>query len=1041
MEINFGLKPFWFWNGKMDNGEIVRQLREMSDKGVGGFFIHPRQGLTVPYMSDMWFEKVGVAIEEAKKLNLEVWLYDEFPYPSGIAGGEVVNGHPELAARALNITKVDAVGGHALDIELPMGVVLAASAYPVVKGCVQWEQKRDLSSHIGIGYREKIYQESGLTFYNKKRFFGGEAGKFLHWEAPTGQWKIYVFMEVPVSHFKYFGTFIDPLNPAATDRFLMTTHEKYKMHFGSEFGKTIKGIFVDETAPFGEDIPWSPLLPELFRLRNGYDLIEFLPALVEKMGENSDQIRYDFWNTVVSTFIENFDMRIHEWCKKNNILYVGEKPILRSSQLQHMDIPGTDAGHQKAGDNPLISDGIYRHSGKVGSSAAHFYNKKMVLCEAFHSIGWSMTYQDMKWIMDWLAMTGINMFVPHGYFYTTDALAKHDAPPSPFFQMPAWKYNHSISLYMKDLLSNLASGARKVDILIMDPITSTWTAMGEKKHVKKKLFEDFGKLQDTMLRQHMDYYIIDPELLSQAEVKEGCLYVNGERYQVLVIPPAMNIDQAAMKVVKKYLGQGGITVMAGCLPVEKIDLASATASVFDKALGLDSMEIYENYIHPTEEPGKPYRIQVGNATFASAINDIPGCIKDYMSEDISIYTENMENENIMAAHYIKQDSELYFLINVSKEVYETQVKIKYDCESRPCLSSIPIGTDEACEVLDFKTENGYLYAPLKFYPFQSYMLLIDHDENRKKSIASGSKRKYCLDIQGDWDISIKSMNALRLYHWDLEVRNPKNAEFEFISASKEPVVCKPIIDQVIDGRLALPLHTRALFGCPKEILFPALRCRYKAGFAVDQPTRLWLVIEPGSIGGDWHIQLNGNMIKPEDFINRPVYLPTNLVVEISSMVKQGKNTMEVFVNTSLTYDGVVNPLYIFGNFGLAKNDSSAEYWSISKLPDRGRIGDLAGCGLPFYAGEMEYSKHLTIDGSDNGEFELLIDDPRVQNSVSLSINGHSAGVKSWSPYRWSIDNSWLDSKGNTVTLCMTTSLLGLFEGQSIDPMEHKVINL
>lgn len=44
MEINFGLKPFWFWNGKMDNGEIARQIKDMSDKGVGGFFIHPRQG-------------------------------------------------------------------------------------------------------------------------------------------------------------------------------------------------------------------------------------------------------------------------------------------------------------------------------------------------------------------------------------------------------------------------------------------------------------------------------------------------------------------------------------------------------------------------------------------------------------------------------------------------------------------------------------------------------------------------------------------------------------------------------------------------------------------------------------------------------------------------------------------------------------------------------------------------------------------------------------------------------------------------------------
>jgi len=37
MLINYGYKPFWFWNGDMDDSEIKRQVREMADKGVGGF--------------------------------------------------------------------------------------------------------------------------------------------------------------------------------------------------------------------------------------------------------------------------------------------------------------------------------------------------------------------------------------------------------------------------------------------------------------------------------------------------------------------------------------------------------------------------------------------------------------------------------------------------------------------------------------------------------------------------------------------------------------------------------------------------------------------------------------------------------------------------------------------------------------------------------------------------------------------------------------------------------------------------------------------
>ncbi|MBW7459860.1 glycoside hydrolase, partial [Paenibacillus sepulcri] len=88
------IHPFWFWNGEMADDQIKRQIGEMADKGVGGFFICPRQGLEVPYLSEQWFQKVRLAVEYAASLGLQAWLYDEYPYPSGIAGGEVTLLHP-----------------------------------------------------------------------------------------------------------------------------------------------------------------------------------------------------------------------------------------------------------------------------------------------------------------------------------------------------------------------------------------------------------------------------------------------------------------------------------------------------------------------------------------------------------------------------------------------------------------------------------------------------------------------------------------------------------------------------------------------------------------------------------------------------------------------------------------------------------------------------------------------------------------------------------------------------------------------------------
>src|SRR5690606_9700412 len=131
-----------------------------------GFFIHPRQGLTVPYLSEEWFRKVAVAVEEAKRYNVEVWLYDEYPYPSGVSGGQVILDHPEFEAKALERQLLDVEGPQTVEADLPWGQVMLAKAYPVNGERIGWESGVDLSPYIGTGYRENIFQMSGLTQYN-----------------------------------------------------------------------------------------------------------------------------------------------------------------------------------------------------------------------------------------------------------------------------------------------------------------------------------------------------------------------------------------------------------------------------------------------------------------------------------------------------------------------------------------------------------------------------------------------------------------------------------------------------------------------------------------------------------------------------------------------------------------------------------------------------------------------------------------------------------------------------------------------------------
>ena len=98
--------PFWFLNHKLEKVEIKRQIELMKECGISGFFMCPRAGLLTSYGSYQWFELIEYIVKLAEKAGLKAWLYDEDPFPSGIAGGRVVYDNPEYAARNVIIKKL-----------------------------------------------------------------------------------------------------------------------------------------------------------------------------------------------------------------------------------------------------------------------------------------------------------------------------------------------------------------------------------------------------------------------------------------------------------------------------------------------------------------------------------------------------------------------------------------------------------------------------------------------------------------------------------------------------------------------------------------------------------------------------------------------------------------------------------------------------------------------------------------------------------------------------------------------------------------------
>src|SRR5690625_1330758 len=197
----------------------------MADKVVTGFFICARQGMSIPYLSEEWFQKVNYAIEVAHKHHMNVWLYDEYPYPSGIAGGEVTLQHPDAKQLFLKHLEKKLSGETEARIEIPWGRILFAQAVPVDEetGKLIWEDAIDVKDFIGNLQVEPVFQKAGLTAYNQKRYFTYQTKKVLQWTPPQGDWEFHCFLEEEIHDFKYYGTYVDPCHPEAMETFIRLT--------------------------------------------------------------------------------------------------------------------------------------------------------------------------------------------------------------------------------------------------------------------------------------------------------------------------------------------------------------------------------------------------------------------------------------------------------------------------------------------------------------------------------------------------------------------------------------------------------------------------------------------------------------------------------------------------------------------------------------------------------------------------------------------------------------------------------------------------
>ena len=1041
----YRIHPFWFWNGDMQDHEISRQITEMADKGVGGFFICPRQGLKVPYLSQEWFQKVKLAVKKAKNYNMDVWLYDEYPYPSGIAGGEVTLLHPDAKHYTLVHKSETLHSNETCSLELPWGRVLSAKAVPIENetGRKCWDEAINIEKNIGNFQSEPVFQKVGLTAYNQKRFFTYNTVKVLKWTAPKGSWEIHCFLEVEIDDFKYYGTFVDPCNREAIKSFIELTHERYLESLGEEFGGTVKGIFTDETGLIGR-IPWSPQLPDFFQQQTGYDLRNYLHTLVEPEGENTAKVRYDYFQSIHLLLRESYHKQIHDWCEQHGIQYVAEVPSVRMSNQVYSHIPGGDSAHEKLGrslewilDRYMTS---FRSNPKMISSLANQLGRERALIESFHSVGWSMTLQDAKWMLDRLAAFGINFYNFHAFFYTLDGLTKHDAPPSQFFQNPYWQHFRILGDYTGRLGYVMSCGSPIRNIALLDPTTSLWTQMGNPFHgfhyigndelEKKKLQrlkQDWSTIGKQLILHHKAYDHLDPEILCEAEVTNGIIKIGQASYSVLILPPISNIETAAWEKIKLFLEQGGVVIANKLLPYESIDDRLIEQEILD-TFGLEqsTRSDYWKSFQGSLCKGKlnAYFIPSGDIEINLHV------LKMYLDEDIHFKTDCGKKSFLTEKRKVSQQSTMVFISNQEEGEHQATLTVTYPCE----FLRLYLDTGEVEILVSSQGEIGWK-LDLHFESYQSYLIQVNRKDETVEVKEKAVPWVWKVKSKGNWEVKALQKNILRFDRFELGLDSELDNEMRTI------VQAKTFIDQCSDlmKEQTLPIKFGQLFGTPmKMTLDYPISSTYQRKFIVEKmPENCSILMDKGAISGDYKIYINDQIV--EDFQHNFVYDNSNLTSDILPYLNLGENILRIVVKVEHDWGGVIDALYLLGDFGVIFNVERQPV--ISSYVTTSSLHPGPYRSYPYYAGTLSFTQKVQLDRAPEEEYFSLIFEDQVKHlhdCIEVWVNGHPLGVKAWTPYQWEGKSQVIQAGENVVEVRITNTLIGLLEGKYFDYEDHKL---
>ncbi len=602
-----GISWLWVLNDECEADHIDDQIEVIAASGTGAVCLHPRPGLLFPYGGTDWFKLIRATARKCADRGIEVWLYDEDPYPSGNAGGRLIMEHPEYEAQRIGMFEAatDICEGELFCF--PSGKLLWAGLVPCEDASKT--EPIDLTAAVGVVRRQWQMREDAdsrwyypdTPIYKCARSDTHKPEYALKVPAIPEGMSLVAFVARPAaeSYSSVWGTLADTLNPHATECFIRMTHERYRAAVGNMFGKEITAMFTDEPKYFGQ-YPWTPGMFEDFTIRYGYDL---RPRLVDLFSDAQSgralmtRLHYREW--CGQRFKDAWLKPVSQWCAENDLRLVGhmspeDDPVNQATSLsnefplmRHFSMPGLDLIIPAVGDarHPVINIGPIAATSVAQQECSPGVMSEMLACS-----GPEFPPAKAAQIVMWQTVMGVTTPVIHGIFSSTEGHRAIDAPPDFGPESRYWETLKGLSRSLEPFQKIMCNAKQIAPVAILWPIRSFQLNVPQwQEEQGGGMRGDLANLLLACLERQIGVHFIDEAILWESDIEEGIVRRGRAEYSHLVIPSSRVLHE---RTVDKLLEarDAGIEVQTAGTPPGYIQTDSDLLPVVDWPFPVKSIE-------------------------------------------------------------------------------------------------------------------------------------------------------------------------------------------------------------------------------------------------------------------------------------------------------------------------------------------------------------------------------------------------------------------------------------------------------------------